>query len=78
MLYNNFKKDEVFIKPIIKSISQKEPIIHAKTIKIWVPANTSDHDKQSYISNYYENVINNENYIYKESTISTWIWFPKM
>ena len=40
-------------------------------IRIWVPPNTSNHDKQLYISNYYENVINNENYIYKGSTIST-------
>ena len=47
------------------------------SIKIWIPANMIDHDKQLYISNYYKNVICNENYIYKGSTTPKWVWFPK-
>ena len=47
------------------------------SIKIWIPANMIDHDKQLYISNYYKNVICNENYIYKGSTTPKWVWFSK-
>ena len=45
-------------------------------LSIWVPVNWKNREK--YIDDYFDMVVNNENYIYKGSTTSKWYGFLKM
>ena len=44
-------------------------------LNIWVPVNWKN--REQYIDDYFDMVVNNENYIYKGSTTPKWAWFPK-
>ena len=48
-----------------------------KAIKIWVPKTNNSLIRNKYIKSFLENVHKSQNYIYKGTTESTWVWFPK-